>query len=85
MRLFLMMLMTIGLVLFAFFNTERVELSFIVGQTEVRLIFLLMTSFVGGALSGLLYQAAIGARRRARKQRIRVAVKRLALERGDAE
>ena len=81
MRLFLMMLMTVGLVLFAFSNTERVELSFIVGQTEVRLIFLLMTSFVSGALAGLFLQTV----RRARKQKIRVAVRKLALQRGDAE
>jgi uncharacterized integral membrane protein len=83
-RLLFMVSMTVGLVLFAFMNAERVELSFIVGQTEVRLIFLLMTSFVSGALAAVVYRSAMGARR-ARDKRIRVSVKRLTLERGDAE
>jgi uncharacterized integral membrane protein len=84
-RLLIIMLATIGLVLFALANTEHVELSFVVGQTSVRLIFLLMLSFGVGALFALLYQAVAAARGRARKQKARVAVRRVSFEESEAE
>lgn len=83
MRLLFIMLATIGFVLFALANTEHVELSFIVGQTEIRLIFLLMLSFGVGALAALVHQAVATARLRAQKQRERM--KRIAIEEAEAE
>jgi uncharacterized integral membrane protein len=85
-RLFLMMVATVGFVLFALANTERVEFSFVFGQTQIRLIFLLVTSFATGALGASFVKTMRAlARRRAHKQRIRVVMKRAALRRAEAE
>jgi uncharacterized integral membrane protein len=85
-RLLFIMLATVGLVLFALANTEHVELSFIVGQTRIRLIFLLMMSFTTGGLSAIVYQAVVAARgRRSRKRQTRLVVRRVDVEEGDAE
>ena len=85
MRLVLLMLATIAFVVFALANTERVELSFVIAQTEIRLIFLLVTSFATGALAALFQQTMAGARRRAQRQRIRIAARRAALNQAEAE
>jgi uncharacterized integral membrane protein len=85
MRLFLMMLATVALVTFALANTERVELSFLFGQTETRLIFLLATAFAAGATAAHFYLTLAGARRRAQQQRMRVAMERAALKELEAE
>jgi uncharacterized integral membrane protein len=85
MRLLFIMLATVGFVLFALANTEHVELSFIVGQTRIRLIFLLMMGFATGGLSALLYQAVVAARGRSRKQKVRLGVRRVEVDEGEAE
>ena len=85
-RLFLMILGTIAFALFALANTERVGFSFVFGQTEVRLIFLLVTSFATGALAASFWQTAVAlGRRRARRRRIRVTFKRPELQEADVE
>lgn len=85
MRLFLTMLATVAIVTFALANTERVELSFVFGHTEIRLIFLLATSFVTGAAATHFYLTLASARRRAMQQRMRIAVRRAALEELEVE
>ncbi len=75
-RVILIIVATIGVVTFSLANTQRVGLNFVVGETEVRLIFLMMTSFGGGAFMATLYQMLETARRRAEKNKIRVAIKR---------
>ena len=75
-RVILIIMATIGLVTFSLANTQRVGLSFVVGETEVRLIFLMMTSFGTGAFIAALYQMVDTARQRAQKNKIRVAAKR---------
>ena len=75
-RVILIVVATIGVVAFSLANTQRVGLNFVVGGTEVRLIFLMMSSFGGGAFIAMLYQMVETARRRAEKNKIRVAIKR---------
>jgi uncharacterized integral membrane protein len=70
-RLFLTILTTMALVAFGMSNTHRVLLSFVVGETEVRLIFLLLVSFAGGVLSILLHTAVTDARQRALTRKMR--------------
>ena len=85
-RLLFIMLATAGLVLFALANTEHVELSFIVGQTRIRLIFLLMMSYTTGALSAAVYQAVVAARGRKPKKPSRsIVVRRLDVDESEAE
>jgi uncharacterized integral membrane protein len=87
MRLFFLVLATAGIVVFGFSNMEHVEFSFLFGQTEVRLIFLMMTSFAVGALSAAVYRTLADTRRRARERELRVrsAIRRAALEEAEAE
>ena len=70
-RLFLTVLTTIAFVAFALSNTHRVSLSFVVGETEVRLIFLLLVSFAAGVLTILLRTALEDARHRALTKKMR--------------
>jgi uncharacterized integral membrane protein len=78
-RVALIILATMAFVAFALANTQRVGLSFVVGETDVRLIFLLMTSFTVGAFAAILRQMVESARRRAQRNRIRVVRKRATL------
>jgi uncharacterized integral membrane protein len=63
--------MTVAFVAFAWSNTHRVALSFVTGETEVRLIFLMLVSFAGGVLTILLNTALKDARHRALTRKIR--------------
>jgi uncharacterized integral membrane protein len=78
-RLFLTILTTITLVAFGMSNTHRVQFSFVVGETEVRLIFLLLVSFAGGVLSILLHTALTEARHRALTRKMRATMTHTAL------
>jgi uncharacterized integral membrane protein len=78
-RLILTMLTTVAFVAFALSNTQRVAFSFVLGETEVRLIFLLVLSFVVGFLAVLLHTALKDAKRRAEHQKMRAAMTRAAL------
>jgi uncharacterized integral membrane protein len=78
-RVILIIVATMGVVAFSLANTQRVGLSFVVGNTEVRLIFLMMTSFGAGGFIAMLYQMVESAGRRAQRNRMRVAMKRTAM------
>ena len=78
-RLILTMLTTVAFVAFALSNTHRVAFSFVLGATEVRLIFLLVLSFAAGFLAILFHNALQDAKRRAHKQKIRDAMTRAAM------
>jgi uncharacterized integral membrane protein len=84
-RVAIIILGTMGFVVFALSNTHRVGLSYIVAETEVRLIFLLMTSFAVGAFMTTMYQMVESARRRAERGKIRVARARAALNRAHVQ
>jgi uncharacterized integral membrane protein len=84
-RVAIMILGAMAFVVFALSNTHRVGLSYVVAETDVRLIFLLMTSFAVGAFVTMMQQMLGTARRRARRGRIRVAKARPALTRGHVE
>jgi uncharacterized integral membrane protein len=84
-RVAIMIVGTMAFVVFALSNTHRVGLSYVVAETDVRLIFLLMTSFASGAFATMMYQMVGSARRRARRGRIRVAKARPALNRAHVE
>ncbi len=70
-RLILTILITVSLVAFALSNTQPVPFSFVVGETEVRLILLLLIGFVGGVLTILVHTALKDARQRALTNKIR--------------
>jgi uncharacterized integral membrane protein len=72
---------TMGFVVFAMSNVHRVGLRFVVGETDVRLIFLLMTSFAVGAFVTMMYQMVESARHRALRGKLREAKTRAALNR----
>jgi uncharacterized integral membrane protein len=76
---------TAGFVVFAVSNMHRVGLRFVVGETDVRLIFLLMTSFLVGAFVTVMYQMVESARRRSLQARSRGIRARAALNRGPLE
>ena len=84
-RVTVIILATAGFVVFALSNVHRVGLGFVVGQTDVRLIFLLMTSFGVGAFVTVMYQMVESARRRALREKIRGVETRDALERAYTE
>jgi len=75
-RVAMIVLATMAFVAFALANTERVGLNFVVGQTDVRLIFLLVTSFAMGAFVTTLRQMVESARRRAQRDKMRVGRRR---------
>ena len=69
-RLVVTILATIVIVAFAMANTHRVELSFVIGApVEVRLVFLLATSFVVGLATAMFVQLVGSVRARARARR----------------
>jgi uncharacterized integral membrane protein len=70
-RLFPTILITIALVAFSLSNTHRVQFSFVVGEIDVRLIFLLLVSFGGGVLTILLHTALADAKHRALTRKMR--------------
>jgi uncharacterized integral membrane protein len=78
-RLLLTILTTTALVAFGLSNTHRVLLSFVVGETEVRLIFLLLVSFASGVVTILLHTALTDARHRALTRRMRATMTHPAL------
>jgi uncharacterized integral membrane protein len=80
-----LVLSTVAFVLFAMSNVHRVGLRFVVGETDVRLIFLLMTSFVVGAFVTVMYQMVESARRRAHMEKLREVRARALLERASIE
>jgi uncharacterized integral membrane protein len=84
-RVAFMIMGTMAFVVFALSNTHRVGLSYVVAETDVRLIFLMMTSFAVGAFVTMMHQMVGSARRRAQRGRIRVAKARPALNRAHAE
>ena len=84
-RVTFIILATTSFVVFALSNVHRVGLRFVVGETDVRLIFLLMTSFGVGAFVTVMYQMVESARRRALRGKIRAVRTRAALNRGSVE
>jgi uncharacterized integral membrane protein len=84
-RVATIILATVGFVVFALSNVHRVGLRFVVGETDVRLIFLLMTSFIVGAFVTVMYQMVESARRRSPRGKIRVVRTRAALNRAPFE
>ena len=84
-RATLLILVMTGLLTFGLANTHHVGLSFIVGEMEVRLIFLLAASFASGALAALVNQLLERARRRVERKKIRVSMQRAALKQGEIE
>lgn len=56
-QLIIAILMTIVVVVFSISNSHHVELSFVVGKpVEVRLVFLLMSTFFIGMVAPIFYQ-----------------------------
>ncbi len=84
-RVAIIILATMGFVAFALSNVHRVGLRFVVGETDVRLIFLLMTSFAVGAFVTVMHQMVESARRRALRGKIRGLRTRAALNRAPIE
>lgn len=84
-RVAIIILMTMGFVAFALSNAHSVGLSFVFGETDVRLIFLLMTSYASGAFVTMMYQMVESASRRARRGKIRVVRARPALTQAHVE
>jgi uncharacterized integral membrane protein len=84
-RVTIIILATAAFVVFAFSNVHRVGLRFVVGETDVRLIFLLMTSFAVGAFVTVMHQMVESARRRALRDKLRVVKARAALDRAYTE
>lgn len=71
-RLVLTILATILVVAFAMVNTQHVELSFVFGApVQVRLVFLLASSFVAGMVCVVFLQLLGTVRARARAKRER--------------
>lgn len=80
-RIVLTILATVAFVAFALSNTERVEVSFVIGEPiETRLIFLLVTSFACGALSASFYQMIQETKRRAELRKLRLEAKKAVLK-----
>ncbi len=84
-RVAIIILATMGFVVFALSNAHHVGLSFVVGETDVRLIFLLMTSYALGAFVTIMYRMVESAGRRARRGKIRVVRARAALNQAHVE
>jgi uncharacterized integral membrane protein len=84
-RVAFIILATAGFVVFGLSNVHRVGLRFVVGETDVRLIFLLMTSFIVGAFVTVMYQMVESARRRSSRGKIRVVRTRAAFNRAPFE
>jgi uncharacterized integral membrane protein len=84
-RVTLLIMATAGFVVFGLSNVHRVGLRFVVGETDVRLIFLLMVSFIVGAFVTVMYQMVESARRRSSKGKIRVVRTRAPLTRDPFE
>jgi uncharacterized integral membrane protein len=84
-RLVPIMLMTIVLVAFALSNARRVALNFVVGETEIPLIFLMLTSFAAGATAVLLRSVLKSAERQALKKKLRVEMSRRVHDEVEAE
>jgi uncharacterized integral membrane protein len=82
-RLLFTVLLTGAFVAFAWANTHRVQFSFVVGETDVRLIFLVVASFAGGVLTMLLNAALEDAKHRALARQMRT--KMTALQQDDFE
>jgi len=71
-RLVVTVLATVLVVAFAMANTHHVELSFVLGApVQVRLVFLLASSFVVGLLTAMFVQlvGSVRARSRARREK----------------
>lgn len=69
-RLVLAIFGTIALVAFVMVNTHHVRLSFVVGEAvEVRMIFLLLTTFVMGMATTWFTQMSLRVRARRRPRR----------------
>jgi uncharacterized integral membrane protein len=84
-RVAIIILMTIGFAAFALSNAHSVGLSFVFGETDVRLIFLLMSSYAAGAFATIMYQMVDSASRRSRRGKIRVVRARPALKQAHVE
>ena len=68
-QLFLAVVTTIGIVLFAMANTHHVELSYVVGAPiQIRLIFLMAISLITGCTATLLAQMILRVVRKTRDQ-----------------
>lgn len=70
-RLILMVLITGAFVAFAWSNTNPVPFSFVVGETEVRLILLLLICFAAGVLTILVHTSLKDARHKALTNKLR--------------
>ena len=68
-RLLLAIVTTVGVVVFVMVNTHHVPLSFIVGPpVRIRMIFLLMVTFIAGMLTTSLLMMLHKVRRRVRTE-----------------
>jgi uncharacterized integral membrane protein len=84
-RLFLTVLTTVVFVAFALSNTNPVPFSFVVGETQVRLILLLLVAFAGGVLTILVNTALKDARDRALTNTMRASMTKHELLRDEIE
>ena len=75
-RLLPIILMTIVVVAFALSNARRVALNFVLGETELPLIVLILTSFAAGGAAVLVYSLLRSAERKALKKKLRVELRR---------
>jgi uncharacterized integral membrane protein len=84
-RLVPIVLATVALVVFALSNAQQVALHFVLGQTELPLIFLLVASFAGGAITVFLFSVVSEAERRALEKKMRIRMNRAALSHVEVE
>jgi len=77
-RIVLTILATVTFVAFALSNTQRVAVSFVVGEPiETRLIFLMLVTFALGFLGAFFNRMMQEANRRAQYRKIRVEMKKV--------
>jgi uncharacterized integral membrane protein len=84
-RLVPVVFMTMAFVAFGWANASRVSLNFVVGVTEVPLIFLLLTAFATGAVVVFINAMVKDAERRVIARKMRTAVRRAELQQLEVE
>jgi uncharacterized integral membrane protein len=84
-RLLPIILMTVVVVAFGLSNARRVALSFVIGETELPLIFLISTAFAAGASVVFLHSFLRSAERKALKRKLRVEMRRRRLDEVEVE
>ena len=84
-RLLPIILLTVAVVAFGLSNARRVALNFVVGETEIPLIFLISTAFAAGAIVVFLHSFMRAAERKALKKKLRVEMRRRRFEEVEVE